>query len=199
LGITITIDARDGLDARNQLELLLTGGGGLAYAAPAAPEPSMTWAEAAEVYEAEKAAPVVEEAPKAKRGRRSKAEIAAEAAVAEPVVEEAPVQSISTDPENRVDPAEADEDDEDEAEQALDDADEEDDLIGGFAITGEGLMAAMQAHAAKFGIEKTQANGPALFGAGFAKRSDVVAAGEDAVRGALRNFARAIETGKAAG
>jgi hypothetical protein len=155
----------------------------------------MTWAEAA---------PVVEEAPKAKRGRRSKAEIAAEAAVAEPLVaeplvEEAPVQSISTDPENRVDPAEADEDDEDEADQALDDADEEDDLIGGFAITGEGLMAAMQAHAAKFGIEKTQANGPALFGDGFAKRSDVVAAGEDAVRAALRNFARAIETGKAAG
>jgi hypothetical protein len=133
-------------------------------------------------------APVVEEAPKAKRGRKPKAEV-----VAEPEV--APVQSISASPENRVDP-EADEEDEDVDVPA---DEEEDDLVGGFAVTGEGLMAAMQAHAAKFGIEETQKHAADLFGAGFAKRTDVVAAGEDAVRGALRNFTRAIETGKAAG
>jgi hypothetical protein len=198
LPVHITIDARDGLDARNQLELLLTGGGGLASAAPrgalvgnaaAGPGPVIfvpnDASEEPVVSNGVTMTGLVVEEPKApaKRGRKAKAD---EPAAPPPVIEPEVVEDVPAD--------------EDEAQEELfpdEDAGDDDTIIGGFAVTPEGLTAAMQAHVAKFGMEATQANMATL--CGYAKRSEVVAAGEAAIRAALTRFTRAIETGKAAG
>lgn len=211
MGIQISIDAADALDARNQMELLLTGSRGRNLASAerqAAPRPEIVGENRDEPNRpAEQEAPAAEPTPAPaageapKRKRRTKAEIAADLA-AEQAQEEAPAQAISASPEDRRDPDEADEPDVEDAEEADEDdeADEGDeDLVGGFAVTGEGLVAAMQAHVAKFGLEQTEKQGPALFGNGYVRRRDVVEAGEEAIRGALRRFVGAIQSGKAGG
>lgn len=209
MGIQINIDATDALDARNQMELLLYGGLSAMPAnvrsdepAVAAPEPvgpidrspSPTWQNATA-----EPAPVAEEAPK--RKRRTRAEIAADEAAK--AAAEAPAQAISESPEDRRDPdgdeREPDVEDAEEADEDDEADDGDDDLVGGFAVTSEGLVAAMQAHVAKFGLEQTEKHGPALFGNGYVKRRDVVEAGEEAIRGALRRFVGAIQSGKAGG
>jgi hypothetical protein len=55
----------------------------------------------------------------------------------------------------------------------------------------------MKAYVAKFDMAAAQTNAKALFG-GYAKRSEVTAAGEAAIATAIRNFANAVSTGKAA-
>ena len=131
----------------------------------------------------------------AKRKRRTKAEILAD--------EQAALANISASPENRVDPAAepADPEDAPEADEAQADFfDDEapaaqDDMIDGYAITDQGLQAVMHAYVAKFDMAAAQKNAKALFG-GFNKRSEVAAAGEEALRTAIANFARAISSGK---
>jgi hypothetical protein len=139
------------------------------------------------------------EAPK--RTRRTKAQIEADAKAAEAqapaVLDKA--ANISATPEDRQDPAETEEND---AQGDLFDEDgdgttEEDDLIDGYAVTDEGLVAAMKAYVAKFDMAAAQTNAKVLFG-GYTKRSEVTAAGPAAVATAIRNFANAVSTGKAA-
>lgn len=199
MGIRIEIEAESAVLAQREMERLLYG-----RARPATVEDVKRTTEAvlddsageidrAPSTEAPTTPEPAEEAPK-RRGRPRKTEAAAPAP-------EQPAQAISTDPENRVDPEAEEEPDVENGsdDSEPDDAPEDDDLIGGFTVTGEGLMAAMQAHATKFGLEETQKHGSALFGNGFTKRSDVVAAGDDAIRAALGRFVSAIETGKAGG
>ena len=132
-----------------------------------------------------------------KRKRRTKAEIAADEAA------EA-AANISATPENRVDPAEAEipedgadvlfPEEEAEVEQG-DFFDEEDDLIDGYPATEDGLRDAMKAYVAKFDMAAAQKNAKTLFG-GYAKVSEVAAAGDAVLAAAIANFANAVRTGK---
>jgi hypothetical protein len=139
------------------------------------------------------------EAAPAKRTRRSKAQIEADAA------EKAVQANISTTPEDRQDPDEVPEEGADvvfpdeEQSDFFDEAPaEEDDLIDGYPITDAGLVAAMQAYVAKFDMAAAQNNAKILFGGGHTKRSEVTAAGEAAIAKAIRNFSNAVNTGKTA-
>jgi hypothetical protein len=151
----------------------------------------------------------VSEAP-AKRTRRTKAQIEADTKAAEAqapaVLDKA--ANISTTPEDRQDPADATEvDDEPETTEGDDQPDffdgddeeeaEDDDLIDGYAVTDEGLKAVMHAYVAKFDMIAAQTHAKTLFG-GYTKRSEVTAAGPAALATAIRNFANAINAGKAA-
>jgi hypothetical protein len=130
----------------------------------------------------------VEEAPK--RTRRTKAQIEAEkAAGAKP--------NISSGAEDREDPETIDSADESDVFDEDGDAEVEDDLIDGYAVTDAGLVAVMKAYVAKFDMAAAQTNAKTLFG-GFTKRSEVTAAGEAAIATAIRNFSNAVNTGKEA-
>lgn len=135
----------------------------------------------------------------AKRKRRTKAEIEADKAAEAAAPAEEPAQNISASPEDRQEPA--DPEDAPEAEEVQGDFfDDEapavkDDMIDGYAITDQGLQAVMHAYVAKFDMAAAQKNAKTLFG-GFNKRSEVAAAGEDALRTAIANFARAISSGE---
>jgi hypothetical protein len=140
------------------------------------------------------------EAAPAKRTRRSKAQIEADAAAAEKAVQ----ANISTTPEDRQDPEVPEEGadvvfpDEEQSDFFDEAPAEEDDLIDGYPITDAGLVAAMQAYVAKFDMAAAQNNAKILFGGGHTKRSEVTAAGEAAIAKAIRNFSNAVNTGKTA-
>jgi hypothetical protein len=143
---------------------------------------------------------VVETEAPAKRTRRSKAQIEADAAAAEKAVQ----ANISTTPEDRQDPEVPEEGadvvfpDEEQSDFFDEAPAEEDDLIDGYPITDAGLVAAMQAYVAKFDMAAAQNNAKILFGGGHTKRSEVTAAGEAAIAKAIRNFSNAVNTGKTA-
>jgi hypothetical protein len=140
-------------------------------------------------------ATALEAAQPAKRTRRTKAQIEADEAA-----EKAAQQNISSTPEDRQDPAVDEEPEvttEEQPDLFDDEAAEEDDLIDGYAVTGEGLVAAMKAYVAKFDMAAAQNNAKILFG-GYTKRSEVTAAGPAAIATAIRNFSNAVNTGKAA-
>jgi hypothetical protein len=137
-----------------------------------------------------------------KRTRRTKAQIEADEKAAQ-----TPALSISTTPEDRQDPEMPEEGadvafpaEEEKQADFFDEAEapaDEDDLIDGYAVTDEGLVAAMKAYVAKFDMAAAQTNAKTLFG-GYTKRSEVAAAGEAALATAIRNFSNAVNTGKAA-
>lgn len=163
---------------------------GVIYATISGKGPASTIHTAGDDVEAPAPTPAAD-APK-KRGRPAKAA----APAPEP---EAPPQAISQTPENREDPEETEE--ADEADEIFGDEiddEDEDDMIGGYAVTIDGVKAAMLAYKEKFGMDVLTKHGPALLG--FGKVSDLVAADDLAkTAAAVRNFVRAVESGKAVG
>ncbi len=177
--ITITINAATADEARAEAWAL--------FGNPAIEAVSITGTGEAGTLHTQGETVVAAPAPAKKRGRPAKA-----APVAEPV------QAITETPEDRQDPEDQElEVEEVEADEADIDDDndvdiEDDDLVGGYAPTLEGLKAAMSAHAGKFGMAETQKHGPALLGA------PKLSAVED-IPAALRRFVGAIASDKAAG